>query len=122
MRREHVDELRGSGPVGRFVAELWDFSSTFRRGSDGAADECPVHDAVAMAHVLRPEFLAARHLNIEIDCESTLCRGRTVVDVSGRTGRPPNAHVGVEVDGEAFAALLVERIASLDEGGDRSPG
>ena len=42
-----------------------------------------------------------------------LCRGRTVVDLWQISGREPNAHVGVEVDGAAFLDLLVERIGSL---------
>jgi inosine-uridine nucleoside N-ribohydrolase len=36
-----------------------------------------------------------------------------VVDLWRRTGRAPNAHVGVGIDGDAFLALLVERLASL---------
>jgi len=38
---------------------------------------------------------------------------RTVVDLWLRTDRPPNAHVGVDLDGDAFFDLLVERIARL---------
>ena len=113
MRRDHAERLRESGRVGRFAAELWDFSSRFQREADGA-DEAPVHDALAVAHVVRPELVETRHVNVEVDCESTLCRGRTVVDVRSRTGRAANAHVGVDVDADAFAALLVDRIASLD--------
>jgi pyrimidine-specific ribonucleoside hydrolase len=52
-------------------------------------------------------------LNVEVDCASELCRGRTVVDLWRITGREPNAHVGVEVDGATFLDLLVERIGSL---------
>jgi purine nucleosidase len=52
-------------------------------------------------------------MNVEVDCASELCRGRTVVDLWGRTDRAPNAHVGVEVDAGGFLDLLVERIGSL---------
>ena len=50
---------------------------------------------------------------MEIDCESELCRGRTVVDLWRRTGRAPNAHVAVDIDAAAFVELLVERVGSL---------
>jgi inosine-uridine nucleoside N-ribohydrolase len=113
MRREHAEELRRSGRVGRFVAELWDFFSGFHLRTYGTEDS-PVHDALAVAHVVRGDLLDTEHLNVEIDCESALCRGRTVVDVLRATGRPPNAHVAVDVDSDVFARLLVERIASLD--------
>jgi inosine-uridine nucleoside N-ribohydrolase len=36
-----------------------------------------------------------------------------VVDRWIRTPRAPNAHVGIDLDAEAFFELLVERIASL---------
>jgi inosine-uridine nucleoside N-ribohydrolase len=51
--------------------------------------------------------------NVEVELESELCRGRTVVDLWQRTGRPANVHVGVDMDAAAFFDLLVERIASL---------
>ena len=111
MRRGHAERLRGRGRVGRFVAELYDFSTRFAAVE---SDAVAVHDAVAVAHVILPDLLVTRHVNVEIDCESTLSRGRTVVDLHGTSDRPPNAHVGVEVQGSAFAELLVERIASLD--------
>jgi inosine-uridine nucleoside N-ribohydrolase len=53
------------------------------------------------------------HVNVEVELESELCRGRTVVDLWRRTEREPNADVGVEVDGDAFLELLLERIGRL---------
>jgi inosine-uridine nucleoside N-ribohydrolase len=106
------ERLRAAGRVGRAVAELLDFYDRFHRevyGFDGS----PIHDAVALAYAFRPDFLETRELNVEIDCESELCRGRTVVDVWRRTGREPNAHVAVDIDADAFLELLVERIGSL---------
>jgi purine nucleosidase len=51
--------------------------------------------------------------NVEVELGSELCRGRTVVDLWQRTDRPANAHVGVDLDSDAFFDLLVERIARL---------
>src|SRR5439155_16797944 len=110
---QHKERLRGAGRVGRTVAELLDFYDRFHRevyGFDGS----PIHDAVALAYAFRPDLLETRHLNVEIDCESELCRGRTVVDVWRRTGREPNAHVAVGVDATGFVDLLLARIASLE--------
>ena len=112
MRRAHAERLRATGHAGRFVAELWDFFSRFHRETYGVEDS-PVHDALAVAQVVRSDLVETRHVNVAVDCESTLCRGRTVADVWRRTERAPNAHVGLDVDGDAFAELLVERIASL---------
>jgi inosine-uridine nucleoside N-ribohydrolase len=53
------------------------------------------------------------HRHVDVDCESQLCRGRTVVDLWRRTREEPNAGVGVDIDADAFRELLCERIASL---------
>jgi inosine-uridine nucleoside N-ribohydrolase len=113
MTRAHAEELRRSEPVGRFVAELWDFFSRFHLRAYGTEDS-PVHDALALAHVIRGDLLTTEYLNVDIDCESSLCRGRTVVDTRMQTGRPANAHIAVDVVADAFTSLLVDRIASLD--------
>jgi pyrimidine-specific ribonucleoside hydrolase len=108
----HKEQLRGAGRIGRFVAELLDFYGVFHRevyGFDGS----PVHDAVAVAHVIRPELLELERLNVRVDRESELCRGRTVVDVWRRTGLEANANVAVAIDSEAFLDLLHERLAAL---------
>jgi inosine-uridine nucleoside N-ribohydrolase len=108
----HAQRLREAGRIGAFVADLHAFYARFHRevyGWDGA----PVHDAVAVGHVLRDDLVRTEHCNVEIDCASELCRGRTVVDRWRRTGRPANAHVGVDIDGEAFLGLLVERLGRL---------
>jgi inosine-uridine nucleoside N-ribohydrolase len=112
MTRAHAERLRASGRVGRAVAELWDFFSAFHRRTYGSEDS-PVHDALAVAHVVRPGLVATRHLRVDVDTESELSRGRTLVDLYGRMGKPANAHVAVDVDGTAFLELLVERIAGL---------
>jgi inosine-uridine nucleoside N-ribohydrolase len=109
---KHAERLRRTGRVGRVVSELLDFYGVFHRevyGFDGA----PIHDAVALAHAFRPELLELERLNVEIDCESSLCRGRTVVDLWRRSGREPNAHVAVGIDSEAFLDLLLERLSAL---------
>ncbi len=103
-----TEALRASGRQGRVVAELIDF---FMR-SHGDMPGAPVHDAVAVAHVVWPDLICTVHCNIEVECASDLTRGRTEVDRFGRTGRPPNAHAAVEIDGDRLVRLLVDRIGS----------
>ncbi len=104
--------LREAGSIGVFVAELVDFFTVYHRETYGW-DGAPIHDAVAVAHVLRPGLVETVARNVEVERESELCRGRTVVDLWRRTGRPANAHVGVDLDTDAFFDLLVERIGRL---------
>jgi len=112
MTDAHAERLRSSGAVGRMVAELYDFFIEYHRHTYGA-EGAPIHDAVAVAQVLRPGIVETLHRHVDVDCESRLCRGRTVVDLWHRTGEEPNADVGVGIDAEAFLELLCERISSL---------
>ena len=110
--REHAERLRSTGRAGRFVAELSDFFQQFHERSYGFGGS-PIHDAMAIAHVIDPTLVTTRHANVAVETRSELCDGRTVVDLRGVTGREPNADVGVDVDAERFLELLVSRIASL---------
>jgi inosine-uridine nucleoside N-ribohydrolase len=112
MTPDHAERLRAAGRVGTMVAELWAFYHRWHTRIY-EFEGTPVHDALAVAHVIRDDLLRTEHRNVEIDCASELCRGRTVVDLWRISGREPNAHVGVEVQGDAFLDLLVERIGSL---------
>ncbi|HSC74082.1 MAG TPA: nucleoside hydrolase [Gaiellaceae bacterium] len=106
----HVQRLNGR--VGEMVGALLEFYGQFHKevyDFDGS----PIHDAVAVAHVIRDDLVRTEHLNTEIDVESELCRGRTVVDVWRRSGREPNSHVGVGIDADGFLELLVERLNSF---------
>jgi pyrimidine-specific ribonucleoside hydrolase len=106
------ERLRAEGTVGVFVADLVDFFSVYHRETYGW-DGAPIHDAVAVAHVIQEGLVTTIERNVEIELESDLCRGRTVVDRWKRTERPTNAHVGVDLDANGFFDLLVERIARL---------
>jgi inosine-uridine nucleoside N-ribohydrolase len=113
LRRADVERLRASGPIGAAAAELVDFYLGYYEEAyvHGGA---PIHDALAVAHVLRPELLTLEHRHVEVELTG-ICRGRTVVDMRQRKSLPePNAHVAVDVDVEGFRELLVNRLRSLD--------
>ena len=111
MTREHAERLRNAGRTGRMVAELFDFFHRYHAETYGF-EGSPIHDAVAVAHVFRPDLVETAERHVAIECSSELCRGCTVVDLWRRTGNEPNAHVGVGIDGEAFLELLLERIST----------
>lgn len=112
MTPAHGELLRATGKTGALVADLLAFFNRFHAETYGF-DGSPIHDAVAVAHVIRPGLVETAHRHVAVECESTLCRGRTVVDLWRRTGNEPNCHVGVDIDAGAFLALLLERIARL---------
>jgi inosine-uridine nucleoside N-ribohydrolase len=109
-----VEELRAAGRVGRVVAELLDFFGRFHEERYPELGGAPLHDPVAVAHVIDPGLLDVRPARIEVDCGWEQSRGRTNVDWRRRAGGgEPNARVALGIDPARFARLLVERIASL---------
>jgi len=104
--------MRGLGRAGGVVAAILDAFPPSRRYS-WYPEGYPVHDAVAVAELVRPGLLKTEYLNVVVDCSSELSRGRTVVDRRGHSGRKPNAHVAVDVDTVAFVRLLIERLRTL---------
>ena len=104
--------LREVGRIGSFVADLNVYFTRYHRETYGW-EGAPIHDAVAVAHLVRPGLVETRHRSVQVELESELCRGRTVVDLWQRTDVAPNVHVGVRLDVDAFFELLVERIGSL---------
>ncbi len=112
VRPEHARRLASAGRAGRLTAELYEFYSGYHRRTHGW-DGAPVHDAVAMAHLVDPALLETCYCGVRIDTGGELSRGRTNVDRWGRAAWAPNCHVAVDVDAERFLELLVERIGAL---------
>lgn len=112
MTPDHAARLAGAGRRGRLVADLYAFYSRFHArhyGWQGA----PVHDAVAMAHVIDGTLLTTRHCGVDIDTGPELSRGRTHVDVNGAMGWEPNCHAAVGIEAERFLEMLIARIGGL---------
>jgi len=112
MRESHAARLAASGKAGRLVADLHSFYSQHharRYGWDGA----PVHDALAVAHVIDASLLELRDCAVKVDTSGEPSRGRTYVDLWDTTDWEDSCHVAVDVDAERFLELLIERISGL---------
>jgi inosine-uridine nucleoside N-ribohydrolase len=112
ITEEHLERLGPSGRAGRLIADLYSFfipNHRQRYGWDGA----PIHDALAMAHVIDSSLLRTEHLAVLIDTGGELSRGRTYVNRWSKVSWEPNCDVAVDVDSGRFLELLVERIGSL---------
>lgn len=111
--RPRIEAFRAIGTEpGRMVAEWSDFFERFdmqKYGSEGA----PLHDPCVIAWLLCPELFSGRHINVEIETQSSLTTGMTVADWWGVTNRKPNALFIGDLDADGFYALLTERIARL---------
>lgn len=98
--------------VGRMVAEWTDFFERFDKEKYGSAG-APLHDPCVTAFLIRPTLFSGRHINVEIETQSSLTRGMTVADWWRVTDRPANATFINKVDAEGFFDLLTGRLARL---------
>ena len=109
---DHLEVLEGTGPPGKLIADLYRFFLSIhgeRYGWVGA----PVHDAVAVAHVIDGSLLETTRCAVAIDTGGELSRGRTNADVRRQTDWRQLHHVATGIDAERFLTLLVKRISAL---------
>lgn len=112
MEPVHANRLAQAGAAGRLVADLYGFFSHFHQSAYGWTGS-PIHDAVAVAHVIDGTLLTTNHCGVIVDTGPELSRGRTHVDLSGRAAWEPNCDVAIGIDSDRFLELLVTRISAL---------
>ena len=98
-------------PLARFVVEMLGFfAETYRQrnGFDGP----PLHDPCAVAYVIDPSLFETRAVRVDVETHAEFSAGRTVVDLYGVLGEPPNATVATAIDAPRFWDLLVGALAS----------
>lgn len=86
-----------------------DRSDVARFGTEGG----PLHDPAVIALLLRPDLYRGRAAFVDVECDSPLTLGHTVVDWGGRSGHAPNVTVMTDIDSDGFFALITERLARL---------
>jgi pyrimidine-specific ribonucleoside hydrolase len=95
--------------TGRVFADLLHYFARFHRSRYGW-DGSPIHDAVAVAHVVGMDLIQTQAYRVDVETTSELTRGRTVVDLRGLTGRPANVDVGLAIDRPRFVEMLQEAV------------
>ena len=108
-----INQVRALGTrTGAAAAGMLDFYERFdvdKYGTTGG----PLHDPNVIAYLLRPDLYRGRHCNVEVETDSPLTRGMTVVDWWDVTDRPPNCQFITEVDSDGFYELLLALLARL---------
>ena len=117
LGRRHAEALRATGTrSGRIAAELTDYALD-RNMQWSRSTVAAIHDAVAIAHLAIPDLVEVAPYEVTVDTTHGPARGRTVCDGQpyrlARDERTPNADVGIAVDGERFAAILIDAFGRL---------
>lgn len=102
-------------PLAEIAVELLGFfAETYRRVFGFASP--PVHDPCAVAWLIDATLAPTRRMRVDIETRGEFTYGRTVCDVNGITGRPPNAEVATGLDADRFWDLMIGALASYSIG------
>ena len=104
--------LSNNNKSSKFFAELMNFYSKFHRKLYNS-NSCPLHDPCVIAYLIDPTIFSGRFVNVIVEENSLITRGKTVVDWFNTTEREKNCTVMVEADSEKFFAILKDGLLSL---------
>ena len=96
--------------VGKAAASMMWFTERFdqeKYGTDGG----PLHDPNVIAYLLDPSLYKGKQVYVQIEHQSELTMGQTVVDWWHITGHEPNCFWINEVDSAGFYELLADRLS-----------
>ena len=109
-----IDEIEKNGNKSSlFFADLMKYYSKFHRQLY-EINESPLHDPCVIAYLINSSLFKGKFVNVEVEKNSELTRGKTVVDWLGVTKRNQNCNVITEVDHKSFFSLLKETLKSLN--------
>lgn len=110
---EDIKRIRHLGtPVGDAVAGMLDYYAKHDVEKYGMAG-APLHDPCVIAYLIDKTIFGGKPCRVDIETESELTMGQTVVDWWGVTGAEPNAVVMNSVDRDAYLDLIVDRLGAL---------
>ena len=106
---EIIERMEAIGnKAGKLFGDMMRF--TFHTQKINGLSAGPVHDVLTAAWLVKPELFEIKPMCVEIDLTHGPCYGRTVCDATGRTGRTPNARVGLGIDLEGFWDLVEDTL------------
>src|SRR5215208_6899543 len=113
LLQKHVDHLMQiSSPISRFIRDAMEvyLKFSFELGYPGSA----LHDPLTLATVIAPELLTLKEYYVDVDISGGVSMGKTFADVYGVMQKPANMKVAMNVQGEDFIELFVQRMETLN--------
>ena len=77
-------------------------------------DESPLHDPCVIGYLIDENIFSGKFVNVQVEEDSILTRGKTVTDWVKVTDRKPNCHVMVDANAEEFFSLLKTELKKLN--------
>ena len=76
---------------------------------------CALHDPLTLATVIAPELLTFEELYVDVDISGGVSMGKTFADFYHTSGKPANMKVALDVRGEDFVELFLQRMEILSK-------
>jgi len=114
LKQEHVDRLMKIGsPVTRFLKDAIDvyLKASIQLGYEG----CALHDPLTLATIIAPELLTLKEYYVDVDISGGVSMGKTFADIFNVTKKPANMKVAMDVRGEDFIELFLQRMEALSQ-------
>ena len=112
LKPAHIDRImKIDSPISRFIKEAVEvyLKFSFERGFGGVA----LHDPLTLATVIAPELLTLKEYFVDVDISGGVSMGKTFADTYGVTRKPVNMKAAMEVRGEDFVELFLQRMETL---------
>jgi purine nucleosidase len=114
LRQEHVDRLmKINSPISRFIRDAVEvyLEASFALGFEGSS----LHDPLTLATVIAPELLTLTEYYVDVDLSGGVSMGKTFADVLNTRKKPANMKVAMNVRGEDFVELFLQRMETLSQ-------
>jgi purine nucleosidase len=77
-------------------------------------DESPLHDPCVIGYLIDEDIFSGKFVNVQVEENSLLTRGKTVTDWVKVTNRKPNCHVMTEANSNKFFEILKSELSKLN--------
>jgi purine nucleosidase len=114
LLQSHVDRLMQiASPISRFIKDMLDvyLPVSLEYGYPGSA----LHDPLTLATIIAPELLTFKEYFVDVDISGGVSMGKTFADVLHLTKKPANMKVAMDVRGEDFVELFLQRMEALSK-------
>ena len=109
-----INDIKGNQNKSSILfADLMNFySKTHREVFE--INESPLHDPCVIGYLIDENIFSGKFVNVQVEENSTLTRGKTVTDWVNVTSREPNCHVMVDANSEKFFSILKKELKKLN--------
>ena len=114
LKQEHINRLiKTNSPITRFIKDAMDvyLKASLELGQEG----CALHDPLTLATVIAPELLTLKDYYVDVDISGGVSMGKTLADILNVTKTPANMKVAMDVRGEEFIELFLQRMEALSQ-------